>query len=144
MRVMALAAGLLTLAACSAGDEDSAVVPDPAQECIDTHSVAAGYGHGTADLVALEAECNADGGTACAGSDFISEDAATCLAELYGLDRGILDYRASLVYHTGVKLVRWNVENTLFDEPGSTGGDYIAIHATDGSLLEEGSWEAME
>lgn len=145
MRISIVAAGFVVLSACSAGDSDSGTVVDPVQDCIDTYSVASGYGHGGADLGALEAECNADGGTGCTAADFFTVDAATCIAEqVHAFDRGISDYKANLVYHSGDKTVRWNIDNTQFDQPGHSGGDYIALHATDGSLLDVGNWEAIQ
>jgi len=88
--------------------------------------------------------CTKDAGTGCVATAFISEAAAVCIAKQAGLAPGIKAWQSNLVYHFGVKTVRWNVQNTVADKgvDGVTGNG-IAINATTGAVMEKFGWGAI-
>lgn len=134
---------LILAAGCSAGIEDSALPASEVELCLETYAVAAGYDHGGEDLAAIESECLAEGGSDCAAEDYISEDAALCLAEVYGLEEGIEPWSADLVFHHGDMVPRWNVDAVLASTGASQEGRGVAIAAATGDLVESYSWDAQ-
>ncbi len=99
----------------------------------------------TARAQSEQANCTQDGGSGCDATTFISQDAALCLAADANLAAGIKPWTAQLTYHHGVKLVRWNVQNTTYDHGpyDGIGGDYLAFNAVSGALIDSGKWSAI-
>jgi hypothetical protein len=89
----------------------------------------------------IAAECVMNDGSGCDASRFISRDAASCLAELNGLEAGLEPWRVALVYHHGHDRVVWNVMNRLNDRgrEGYSGG-VLTLDATDGHMIARSAY----
>lgn len=108
-------------------------------------------------------ECRGDDGpcqasTACQGkpsdrqcepTEFITADAALCVAQATGLDTGLERLRTGLVYNYAFRRVTWNVSNVVYDGTrgsrpdaggGARGGQAIAVDATDARVLARYEW----
>ncbi len=142
MRLYMLAIAAGGPVACSAGDTGD-TAGGPAAACISANAVADGHGFGAANPASVEAECLAEGGSSCAADDYISEDAALCLAEVYGLAAGIEPWHTGLVFHHGDMAPRWNVDSTLTRDGAASSGDSMGIAAWSGDLIDVSQWEAM-
>ena len=128
----------LALLAALLGGCATASAPGP--DCIRDHPRAGAPG---VDATAQQNLCTNDGGTGCVATAFISEAAAVCLAKEAGLAPGINAWQSNLVYHFGVKTVRWSVKNTLSDNgTGTVSGEGIAINATTGAVMDKFGWGA--
>ena len=120
---------------------------DPAAECVEVYSADAGYGWESdpsygVDAQTAASECDAESGSDCDDGDFITRDAALCIAEVEGLSEGVTDWQAGLVYHHGYSTVVWNVVSKNIDESDYAAGETISLHATTAESLGETSWEA--
>ena len=122
-------------------------VSDPVTDCLSDYSAEAGYswdsdaGHGIAAEDA-EAECDLEGGGNCPAADYITRDAAFCIASLWELSEGVEDWAAGLTYHQQHEVVVWNVTSTEVSKDGYLAGESLILHATTGGLLGRSGWEA--
>lgn len=122
-------------------------ISDPVSDCLSEYSADAGYGWDSdsgvgVDAEDAEAECEAEGGSGCAAVDFITRDAAFCLASLEDHPEGIEDWTAGLVYHTQHAVVVWNVVSTEVSKSGYAAGETLTFDATTGETLGRSGWEA--
>ena len=86
-------------------------------------------------------DCAKQGGSDCVAERFVSKVLAECEARKAGLAPGITSVESYLVYNHRLKTVIWVVSNTLATEgKGSERGEYLAVHATNGKVLERGGW----
>lgn len=88
-------------------------------------------------------ECVAAGqpASACDASLLMTREAALCVAKSLGLSSGIAPWKAGITYNFKYQRIIWNVQNTLEDDGlGSQAGEFVAIHAIDGTKLGEGQW----
>ncbi len=138
-----IAPALLLLLACGGGDEDSGTTGDPLNDVDSCIADFAGSDYGEANVQEIEADCLADGGTDCDASSLITLDGALCLAAVHGLGEGIFGYDAWLVYHQRHGFPRWTVQNVLTADGVLRTGEYVAIHGTNGGLVEQGPWETL-
>ena len=122
-------------------------ISDPVTDCLSEYSPDAGYawesdaGHGISAEDA-EAECELGGGDYCIAADYLTRDAAFCLASLLDLSEGVEDWAAGLTYHQQYELVVWNVTSTDVSKDGYLAGEALILHATTGDLLGRSGWEA--
>ena len=120
---------------------------DPVTDCLSDYTADAGYtwdsdaGHGVSAEDA-EAACDLEGGDNCSAADYITRDAAFCLASLWDLSEGVEDWAAGLTYHQQYELVVWNVTSTEVSKDGYLAGESLILHATTGGLLGRSGWEA--
>jgi hypothetical protein len=131
---------LLLLLACEA-------LSDPVSDCLTEYSVDAGYGWAHDAGAGMSAEdaaedCADEGGEACDAEDFLTRDAAFCLASLSGLAEGVEDWEAGLTYHYQYEVVVWNVVSTSFSDPGYYAGETVSFDANTGENLGRTGWEA--
>ena len=105
----------------------------PSQENIDTSRVSS--------------ECLTAAGTGCDAASFISEGAAVCIAQLEGLEEGLLPWTVGLFYDASLARVARSVTNTTelasYGDDGSTAGTNLELDATTGVLLETTTWLAI-
>ncbi|MBI4142550.1 hypothetical protein HY480_01600 [Candidatus Uhrbacteria bacterium] len=91
-----------------------------------------------------EARC-AEAGDPCESDDFISREAAECVARKDGLAEGIAPWSAMVVYDGRFGPV-WNIENTLEEQDdGCRGGELTKLDAITGKILlssDEMGWRA--
>jgi hypothetical protein len=89
-------------------------------------------------------ECDADGHP-CDREAIITRPAATCVAEGHGLDPGLDDWSASLVYDAQRERPVWSVTNLLVQDEASCidEGRAMTIDAQTGALLEEKQWRGQ-
>ena len=131
---------LLLLVACKPAS-DSVV------DCLTDYPPEDGYtwesdaGHGVSADDA-EAECDLEGGSNCAATEYLTREAAFCLASREDLSEGILDWAAGLTYHHQYDVVVWNVTSTDVSEPDYMAGETVIFHATTGEKLGRSGWEA--
>jgi hypothetical protein len=153
------------LGSAAAGcDGDEAVVLD---DCVKA------YPRGNMPIASMDAlsqavvECQGDSGgcmaaSACVGQPadrncdpkgIISPDAALCVAQANGLERGLDRLRPSLVYNYIHRRLSWNVSNTLYDsvrvQPppganGARGGVAVVVDAHNARVLATTEWGATQ
>lgn len=140
MRAWSMVLFLLLPAACTTG------TPDSGPSCVERYPTTGDPAVDFPDQAAARSstDCVEGGGTDCAVSGFISQAAAVCLADEYGLDSGLTGRSASMTWHYDYKTVVWDVMNTTHVESDVVGGDMLVIHATTGALLETGGWEQYD
>lgn len=131
---------LLLLLACEA-------ISDPVSDCLTEYSADAGYGwsHDAGAGVSAEdagEECEDEGGSGCDAAEFLTRDAAFCLASLEDLPEGVVDWEAGLTYHHQYEVVVWNVVSTEVSEAGYYAGQTVTFDATTGETLGRSGWEA--
>jgi hypothetical protein len=131
--------------------------------CIDAHLPEDGYGFESDGVICtspppgqpqppcegptpeeIAQECAADGHP-CDASAIFTHDAALCIAGVHGLDEGIGDWEASLVYNYEHHAPIWAVLNLTHEDPDncSEGGDVMFIHAETGEFLDFSHWESI-
>jgi hypothetical protein len=120
----------------------SAPPPDDAGSAADAGaSDAAAEASSDTDLDEVVLECQQGGGTACDSTQFLTHQAALCVARQAGLAAGVAPVRAGLLFQVTFRRVAWNVENVLHDDgQGSQSGDSMLIDAVNGAVLQSGSW----
>jgi hypothetical protein len=132
---------LLLAAACTFSADDSADLH--AQAVADCIAAAPTYDGDAAVGADATSGCEAAGGSNCASSDWYGSGAASCIAEVEGLEAGITAWDVSLVYHSRLEAVVWNVSTTLSsDGAGTSDGKLMSLDATTGELLEASNWGA--
>jgi hypothetical protein len=122
-------------------------VSDPVLDCLTEYSADAGYGwESDADLGVsaedAEEDCVAEGGSGCEAADFVTRDAAFCLASLEKLQEGVEDWSAGLTYHHQHEVVVWSVVSVEVSESGYLAGETLTFDATTGETLGRSGWEA--
>ena len=129
-----------TALACAATDAP----PDPTAECIATYARAKGFSLGDADGASVEAGCAARG-DACPQAEFISQQAALCIAGVAGLEKGLdTQWSTSILYATGLKRVVWVVSNRLRDGKAPLGGGHLLhIDVRRGAVLAKAGWGSV-
>ncbi len=145
---------LVVLGASACGDDGKT---DGNARCIETYAVDKGYGHeeiipdayaflqrpcddSNTDTVCtmedLRALCRADGGADCDG-EFISSEAAACIAALKGVEAvegGY--YRLMLDYPEKEKTLVWSAGLVTFSEKDSTMHETeVRLHAVSGNFI---------
>lgn len=113
--------------------------------CIETYSEEQGWGVDNdpvwwgrfPEAVARDCELFGD---SCNADDFITRRAAQCIAELDGLEPGLQDWSYSLGYDEPLGTVRWRVEMVAELGDDASGGDFVAIHAETGVVIDRGTW----
>jgi hypothetical protein len=146
---------LLSVAACSGVEEVSGV-----QGCIERNPATQPFDVGDIDIAApmpgstqpappppsatdLAEVCRTSGGSGCNPDQFISKNAASCIAQLNDFEAGLQPWRVALVYHHRFERVVWNVMSRLQDRgrDGYAGG-LLTLDATDGVVLDRGGYDA--
>lgn len=155
MRLNWLALGALLLVGC-AGDVETAGIgscisenpPDDPFDVGDVVIASPPPGSGgpvpmPPSAASIAAECQAEAGTGCDVSSFISKGAASCIATLNQFEVGLEPWKLALVYHHRFSRVVWNVTSTLRDN-GADGysGAVLTLDATDGAVLGQSSYSA--
>jgi len=113
-------------------DADDCAQPPPPEPPVDCPPVDPGV---------IQDECVADDNP-CPGT-FISRDAALCIAELEGLEEGIAEWTASLVYNYSYHRPIWAVDNTTYEDECESRGDGLAIDAVTGEVLDSYGWNSI-
>ena len=157
---------LIACVACGSTDDDAGETNagSTVASCKQKYSPAAGYGWEDDLRIATSppgdaapppapdpldetiAECQAAGEppSVCDASAVMTHDAAICVAELLGLAPGIAGLKAGIVFHHTERRIVWNVQNTLYSEPGgSEGGESLRIDAITGASLRLGEWVSI-
>ena len=83
-----------------------------------------------------QAACEADHGSYCDASEFMTTEAAACLAEENNFEQGIAPWNVSLLYSSREKTVVWSVlslDKQL--DAGEQSGNEMELHATTGDVL---------
>lgn len=131
-----------------ASSPPGSVATTPVAACLETYSVANGYGFEAENwtgtdaptLEAAEDACAAAGAADC--EVVVTHDAAVCIAELEGLAAGLEPWLAFLVYHHDHEVIVWNVQNLEVQETGYSAGTLLALHAGTGDVLDVYGWSA--
>lgn len=86
-------------------------------------------------------DCEKGAGSDCKSTEFISKQAAECIAEADGLAEGMSSWKLQIFYDKRYTTVVWTVDNTTEDlGPDGISGDSVKIHATTGRVLDRGGW----
>lgn len=87
--------------------------------------------------------CRMSRGTGCDPDEFISKDAASCIALSNDFELGLEPWKVALTYHHGFARVVWNVMSKLQDRgrDGYAGG-ILTLDATQGVVLNRGGYDA--
>lgn len=92
----------------------------------------------------ISQDCVTDGGTGCDSAEFISKDAAKCIAVLNEFKDGLGPWEAAMTYHYMHRRVVWNVSNRLQgEEGGEHSGEMLTIDATSGEVLQISGYDVQ-
>ena len=139
---------VVSMSVASCAEVGSLAAPET---CIEAYSAQAGWGVDEdpiwwgRDPEAIELDC-ALFGDPCEADDFITRAAAQCIAETHGLVPGLRDWNYDLGYEEPLGTVRWRIEAVTEIEDTFSKGDFVAIDAETGDIVDKGAWvqEALD
>ena len=162
---------LLVPGACSSKSIDTRAESgaSTAADCGQKYSTSDGYGYGDSSDLAVAPPSNADAGpvapplgpevaasrdcangraapddpAACVAANFMSVEAALCIARANSLAEGQTGLSGSLIYNYKLRRVIYSVRNTLHKEADKSDGESISIDAITGAVLERGGWGSV-
>jgi hypothetical protein len=87
-------------------------------------------------------DCRDGGGSGCDEHDFISRDAATCIARASRLEAGIRPWSTALGYYSNHQRVAWGIMTVREMASDGYWGEYLVLDATSGEELARSSYDA--
>jgi len=115
------------------------------EACIESYPVSKGFGHGGADLEAIETECIDRSGSYCESEHWITLEAAICIAEelnrLNPYARPLGESTAVLDYSTVFQTAVWSIDS--LETGGGPFTEYhheATLHATTGCRVSASTW----
>jgi hypothetical protein len=154
---------LVGLGVLACGSDSKETEPSPVADCKDEFSRDKGYGFQNdlavptsppdggpgmppdpeVLLAEVVASCEAAGAADCNPSNFLTYDAALCVARAEGFAEGLRPWQAGMLFDPRQRRVVWNVLNTLSEQPdGSAMGEAWIFDAVTGALLRRQAWFA--